>query len=98
MSDFDDRMAALRERFGARCGERAAQLAAALADGDRDAVVRIAHDLAGTAGIFGYPELSCAAQRLEEAARSVDPAGDELKVHAESVLQAVRAQAKSGAV
>ncbi|MET0181158.1 MAG: Hpt domain-containing protein [Novosphingobium sp.] len=98
MSEFDDRMAALRERFGARCAERGEQLAAALADGDREAVVRIAHDLAGSAGMFGCPELSRAAQRLEEAARAVDLPGDELKDCAESVLQAVRARAKNGIV
>lgn len=67
MSDFDERMAVLRARFVARAAEQRAQLAAALLAEDRDETRRLAHGLSGSAGVFGFPEISADAQALEEA-------------------------------
>lgn len=62
-----DPMEALRRRFCARALDEADQLETALAANDRAAVERLAHSLAGTAGLFGYKEIG-------EAARAVDGA------------------------
>ena len=62
-----DRMEALRLSFCARALEEADQLEAALAANDRVVIERLAHTLAGTAGLFGY-------QRIGAAARAVDGA------------------------
>lgn len=66
MTDFDDRLRELRERFVARACEDRTALAEALAGGDADGVRRIVHGLAGAGGTFGYPEISEAAQRIED--------------------------------
>ena len=76
----------LRDRFADRCSDRRDQLEAALSGGDRAAVIRIAHDLAGTAGIFGYPGLSHSAQALEEAARGAAVSFDELRFQTHAVI------------
>jgi HPt (histidine-containing phosphotransfer) domain-containing protein len=96
MSEFDERMALLRERFAARCGERHGQLAAVLHGRDAAAVVRIAHELAGTAGIFGYAQLSRMAQDLEEIARAGDGGGERLETRGNEVL-GVLAELSGGA-
>lgn len=61
-------MAALRDKFLDRCRSDAAILA------DRDTIdadelIAIVHRLSGTAGIFGFTELSEAAERTENALR-----------------------------
>ena len=67
MNDFDQRMAALRARFARRCPSDAAALRAACTARDRAELRRILHAVAGNAGVFGYPELSASARRIEEA-------------------------------
>lgn len=67
MSDFDDRMAALRQSFVARAREARALLGRARAGNDHDVLRQTAHNLAGNAGIFGFPEVTDAARALEEA-------------------------------
>lgn len=67
MTGFDDRMARLRERFLARAGEDRLALLEASAAGDAAAVRRVVHGLAGAGGTFGFPEVSEAAQRVEDA-------------------------------
>lgn len=64
---FDERMAALRARFIARAAADRAALAEAGQAGDDAEIRRIAHGLAGAAGTFGFPEVSAAALRVEEA-------------------------------
>lgn len=68
-------MDALRSRFR----ERAAADAGALRDAweirDRAALRRIAHALAGNAGLFGHPQLGEAARALDDALG--EPASDE---------------------
>ena len=67
MNDFDTRMAELRVRFAARAAGQRAELESALAAGHRDELRRLAHSLAGSAGIFGFPQISADARALEEA-------------------------------
>jgi len=67
MTGFDDRMAELRTRFVERAKEDRAALTAALVEGDHAAVRRIAHSLAGNAGIFGFPGITDAARAIEDA-------------------------------
>jgi HPt (histidine-containing phosphotransfer) domain-containing protein len=71
-TDFDARMAGLRSRFRERAASSATGLRAALAAGDLAEVVRLAHVLAGSGGLFGYPELGAAASEVEVAAESGD--------------------------
>ena len=73
MTDFDDRMRLLRQRFAERALEDRAALLDALAAGDLPEVRRIVHSLAGAGGTFGYPDVSVAAQRIEDA---LDEGGD----------------------
>jgi HPt (histidine-containing phosphotransfer) domain-containing protein len=77
VSDFDERLESLRRRFGRRAAEEREQLAAALEARDREAVRRISHGLAGSGGVFGHPELSAIAQKVEEA---IDAGADEAAV------------------
>jgi HPt (histidine-containing phosphotransfer) domain-containing protein len=88
-SDFDDRMTVLRERFAVRCARRRGDLSVAIASDDRSAMVRIAHELAGNAGIFGFATLSRLAQDFEEAARAGRRPGAELHAQGETLLQAL---------
>lgn len=67
MSDFEERMAQLRERFLERAKDERAQLIAAATVGDRAEMRRLAHGLSGSAGVFGFPEIGLDAQALEEA-------------------------------
>jgi len=67
MNDFDQRMAALRARFAGRCPTDAAALRAAWTVRDRAEMRRILHAVAGNAGVFGYPDLSASARRIEDA-------------------------------
>ena len=73
VSGFNERLQELSKRFTARCGERADQLELALSAGRRDEVASIAHDIAGTGGIFGFNELSIEARSLDHLAKSDAP-------------------------
>lgn len=65
-------MEQLRARFRLRAASERDLLTRALNDGDRDEIRRIAHGLAGTAGVFGYGEISRDALMLEEAVDSAE--------------------------
>lgn len=67
MNEFEDRMAALRGRFTERCPSDAAALRQAWTDRDHAELRRILHGLAGSAGVFGYSELSASAREIEDA-------------------------------
>lgn len=67
MTGFDEKMAGLRARFVVRAGEDRARLEAALAALDRVELKRLAHGLSGSAGIFGFPQITEEAQALEAA-------------------------------
>ncbi|MBA3669161.1 MAG: Hpt domain-containing protein [Sphingomonas sp.] len=78
MSDFDDRMAQLRARFVFRAQCERTQFEAAMQSLDRVEMKRLAHGLAGSAGVFGFHTISLDAQAVEVA---VDAAAkdDELR-------------------
>ncbi len=58
MDEFERRMDALRSRFVERAAADAAALRGAWAARDMESIRRIAHSLAGNAGMFGHPRLS----------------------------------------
>jgi HPt (histidine-containing phosphotransfer) domain-containing protein len=60
-------MARLRAQYRTRLERDGEALGSAQAAGDRAALLRIAHGLAGSAGTFGYPRISEAAHEAEEA-------------------------------
>lgn len=67
MSDFESRMQALRQRF---IGEAVAEAAGIESDAAALAWNEVrdrSHRMAGRAGIFGYPDLTDRARKLEEA-------------------------------
>ena len=68
MNDMAARMGELSARFAARAVEERAELADAVAAGDREAVRQRAHKLAGVAAMFGHPAVGEAALALELAA------------------------------
>ncbi|HEY0627096.1 MAG TPA: Hpt domain-containing protein [Allosphingosinicella sp.] len=90
MSAFDERMAQLRARFVVRAAEQREQLTAALMAGDRDEVRRLAHGLSGSAGVFGFPEISVDAQAVEEAVDE-GASDEELKPLASKLLDRLAA-------
>lgn len=67
MDEIELRMHRLRERFVARSADDRRRLAAAIEAGDRAAMRGIAHALAGSGGIFGFPAVSDAGRNLEDA-------------------------------
>ncbi len=72
MAEFDERMAGLRARFRDRAASSSVALRAAAEAGDLTELVRLAHILAGSAGLFGYPEVGAAAGEVEHAAENGD--------------------------
>ena len=66
MADDED-MAALVEQFVATVPERIGALRAASVTGDRSCLTRLAHQLKGAAGGYGFPRISEAASALEAA-------------------------------
>ncbi len=58
-----DALEPLRLRFRQRAGEESRHLADALARGDISEIERLAHGLAGVAGLFGFADVG--AQALE---------------------------------
>jgi CheY-like chemotaxis protein/HPt (histidine-containing phosphotransfer) domain-containing protein len=65
----DPSLRELAREFAGGLPRALADMAAALAAGNRNQVGRLAHQMSGAAGIFGFVELSRAARQLEEAAR-----------------------------
>ena len=89
MSAFDERMAELRAHFLERAAAQRAELEAALAAGEREEIRRIAHSLAGSGGVFGFPRVSEDAQAVEEAV-DAGPGDEELKSIAAQLLKRLR--------
>jgi CheY-like chemotaxis protein/HPt (histidine-containing phosphotransfer) domain-containing protein len=65
----DEDMTALVERFTTGLPAQAKRLEDALDANDRETVRRLAHQLKGAAGGYGYPTITNAAARLEQQAR-----------------------------
>ncbi|WP_162249623.1 Hpt domain-containing protein [Altererythrobacter sp. Root672] len=80
-------MDALRTRFITRARTEIAALREAHRQHDEPAMRKIAHSLAGNAGLFGWPDLSARARELEDAL--VQPASQD---EVESRLEAVMAE------
>lgn len=59
-----EQMAALRARFLARCPQHCEALLEACTQADVGTIQRLAHNIAGNAGMFGLPELSDQAAEL----------------------------------
>lgn len=67
MSALEERLEALRTRFLVRARADQAALLVARKAGDTAEIRRLCHGLAGAAGTFGFPKISAAALRVEEA-------------------------------
>jgi HPt (histidine-containing phosphotransfer) domain-containing protein len=80
-------MEILRTRFRARCGDRSASLLSACELRDLTAIQGLAHDITGSAGLFGFPSLSEEARNLSDSCR--------LGSAAEGTLSAARALSAS---
>lgn len=74
LDNLVDPLADLRVRFLDRSRQRVAMLGEALASEPPriDTIAQLAHQIAGSAGTFGYPALSRAAATLEATARTAD--------------------------
>ncbi len=73
MSGIEDRLSLLRARFLERARSDAEALAAALQSGDIATISRLAHGIAGNAGLFGFPDVSAEASSLEYAIEEAEP-------------------------
>lgn len=62
-----DPLAALRERFRTRSAEDLVRLRDLLESADADELRKLAHNIAGAAGTFGFPTLSRAAAIIDDA-------------------------------
>lgn len=63
-----DRFSAMQDRFRGKCSDDSQTLAEISIAPDRgtgEALERLAHRISGSAGTFGFPDLSLAANRLE---------------------------------
>lgn len=67
MAEIDARLAAIAERFAAQAATTAAEITAVLDRKDWSELARVAHSLAGRAGMFGYVAMGDAARSVEEA-------------------------------
>jgi HPt (histidine-containing phosphotransfer) domain-containing protein len=67
VSDFDERFAQLRARFAAQAQSEAAELERLAGCGGWPGVGRLAHGLAGRAGMFGHQGIGELALEVEEA-------------------------------
>ena len=65
-----EQMEILRTRFRLRCNEQAEALLKACASPNVAAIQQLAHNIAGSAGLFGFPILSEEASGLSECCRS----------------------------
>ena len=81
---FETHFAALRDRFSTRLSGYRERLNRArvsfVSSADHDAILelkRISHELAGAAGVFGFPEIGDAALILERAAEAVLDGGQD---------------------
>ena len=87
----DPEMRDILNRFVGSLGGRIAAMQAALAGGDDEELRRLAHRLKGEGGSFGYPALTDAARRLEEAVTAQDQAKATSAIDRLAVLvQAIR--------
>ena len=95
MSPSDQSMTDLRDEFVAQCAKELTRVKALLASGTpgaRDALKRLVHRAAGTAGMLGLEDMSAYATELNEAlGRDNAPGGDEYAQCMARLEQLVRA-------
>jgi len=73
MTDTDELfMEELKQEFKEAVASHLVQLPALFAEGDFDNIARIAHDIKGTAGVFGYDEGTDIAKDLQYSAQEKD--------------------------
>jgi HPt (histidine-containing phosphotransfer) domain-containing protein len=65
-SSLEALLQAARAEFGRSLAEKMAELEAMIAQGEWQGARRAAHKLCGSAGIYGFGALGCAAAALEE--------------------------------
>lgn len=70
-SDIEDKLQALRERFHNRLQDTRTTIAGWLDNTHVDELQTIVHKLAGTAGTYGYHDLSQQMRELEEQIRNI---------------------------
>ncbi len=93
------RLAQVTGRFTALLPERLERLEHCLAQRDRRGLAQAAHQLAGSAGQFGFPELAAAAQRLEQGlARGWDKRGLVQRLNAVRAAAATSRTGSEGSV
>ncbi|MXO70043.1 Hpt domain-containing protein [Alteraurantiacibacter buctensis] len=68
MTPFDEALLRMRESFARQAKDRALRLERALIEGDRSALVDVAHKIAGIAGMVGFPDLGERAAQVEDLA------------------------------
>ena len=69
MKHVHEQVERLKGKFVLTAPDRATALQDANAAGDRDAILRIAHSIAGTAGMFGFDDIGRQAVDLEAEVR-----------------------------
>src|SRR5688500_5854765 len=77
----------LLEAYAKMMAQRRPQLQAALDQGDVAHLQRLGHQYKGSGGGYGYPAITEAGARLEEAARRHGQMSDEVKAAAEAMLE-----------
>ena len=90
---FEERMGQLRSRFCARAATQRLLLTAALQSTDREEIRRLAHSLSGSAGMFGYPDVSRYARVLEQALDH-ESGLDELRVYGNRLVKSLERAAQ----
>jgi HPt (histidine-containing phosphotransfer) domain-containing protein len=89
LSEFDERMVALRARFLARAVAETGEIEAYIAAGAWQAVRDISHGLSGRAGMFGFAAIGDAARAVEEAI-DAGAAPDSVRALAAALLAQMR--------
>jgi HPt (histidine-containing phosphotransfer) domain-containing protein len=85
----DPEMSELIEAFVARLPETADAMAQALSNNCFDELRRLAHQLKGSGGGYGYPSLTQQASKLEDSARAAD--GEAARLALDELKATVRA-------
>ena len=93
MSQFEERMQALRKRYAERAALDLDALGGAVRTQDWVEVRRIAHGLSGTGAVFGFPEISASGQQLEEAVDADLPVSERLAL-ADALIACLAAAAQ----
>ena len=86
----DEEMFELVESFVAGLGDTCRTLVVGLDRGDIESVRRLAHQMKGAGGGYGYPSLTDAGRRLEQAVAGAGVIDGEVRSCAESLIELCR--------